>query len=160
MRRQYERSFEEDHSVGKAKEKLSYPVLQEYISQFSKHSLFHELDKFALWDFTSPDIMIEHKSINKNLSQETTVMINSHKVWRSPVERGLGKRCFFAFRAIDGLYIIEYNTKQFRDYEEVSMKLKDRCDYEEKLEDKLYIPVSHLTLLQTFDTELNFIADN
>ena len=157
MNLQSQRSFIQDHDVGKAKERLSYPMLKKYVKGFSKYKLIHELDNFAPWDFTSPDVMIEHKSVNYNLSEMKEVMINSHKVWRSPIEKANGKRCFFAFRALDGLYVIEYNTKQFKGYREEEMLLPDRPDYTEKMEDKLYIPVSDLFLLQKF--ELNFVSE-
>jgi hypothetical protein len=150
--KQSTRSFKQDHNQGKDAERASHPYLQ----TLTQHPLMHHLDPLAPWDFESKTTLIEHKDRNCFVNSYETTMIDYLKVERA---YKTPKRVWYAFRFIDGLYVIKFNKAKFEEYAKKSFKLDDRCDYKERDKERIYIPIQDLTCLARFETPALFLPD-
>lgn len=149
---QSQRTFKADHNDGKDGERKSYNALK----SLTKNPLTHILDIIAPWDFESATTLIEHKDRNCFYKSYKETMIKGLKVQRARLS---DKRCFFAFRFLDGLYYIRYKKELFDTFRTDIKKIADRTDYQEKEELRVYIPIHLLTCLEKFEVPALFLDD-
>jgi hypothetical protein len=136
-------TFDEDHIWGKQQEELRFRDLKRYFG----HTLQHNDDLQAPWDFEDGTTAVEMKS-RKNASWDfSETMIKTLKVERAQSE---GRDCFFVFNFLDGLYCIQYDERRFANYKTKTMRIKDRADYKERDENRTFIPVRDLTLIKLY----------
>lgn len=138
------KTFFSDHSNGKKAEELSLPALQ----TLTKHPLIHIKDLFAPWDFESSGTVIEHKSREVCYSDYKETMLDYLKVKRAVDER---RKVWYAFRFLDGLYVIKYNKDLFNTFRRETKEIESRVDYQEVPRERIYIPIHLLRCLEKYE---------
>jgi len=149
---QCQRTFFSDHNDGKDAERASLPFLR----QLSKSPLIHVADEKAPWDFESESVVMEHKNRFIDSGAYPDVMIKYLKVERAMVSK---RKVFFIFRYTDGLFYIKYDKALFATFRTDEKKIKDRVDYIEKVEKRIYIPRKFLKCLVRFRAKPLFLDE-
>lgn len=144
------RTFQQDHIYGKEQELGHYRTLKRYFG----HTLKHNNDDLAPWDFEDCDTVIEMKSRHELSTEYRDTMIKTLKIDRAKTE---DRDVYYIFNFIDRLCWIKYDEAQFSKYKVRLMKIKNREDYTEKWENRTFIPICDLKVLKIFRQEPLFI---
>ena len=139
-------SFDEDYAYGKEQERLCFRRIRRYLGGHLKHN--EEI--FAPFDFEDNSMAVEMKARKMLSTEYEDAMINSLKVDRCETET---RQCFLIFKYLDKLCCIEYDKEKFSKYRRRMMKLEDRVDKKAKWEERIFIPMSDMELIDQFKVE-------
>ncbi len=129
--------WKQSYSYGKKKEEVVLPIIQKYFGK----NISSNQDQFAKYDFFDDDTNYELKSRTNTKDYYPTTMITKNKV----EECGKDLKLLFNFK--DCLAYIQYDKEQFKNYTTENFS-RLGADWDEK--PHLYIPVNHLTVIQTY----------
>jgi hypothetical protein len=136
------RSFAADYAYGIKKEDELLPILN---SKFN--TTFTKQSKFASIDFKSGIIKIEQKSRTNSYRQFSTTLIPASKLKTISDDDDV----YFLFSFTDGDYIIQYDKDRFANYEIKPFVRHKRVDFNDKLQDYIYIPIEDLINLNELE---------
>jgi hypothetical protein len=138
------RSFAADYAYGIKKEDELLPILN---SKFN--TIFKKQPKYASIDFTSGNIKIEQKARTNAYRQFSTTLIPASKLKTISDNDD----AYFLFSFTDGDYIIQYDKDRFANYEIKPFVRHKRVDFNDKLQDYIYIPIEDLINLDELEVE-------
>ena len=124
--------YHQDYLRGKENEKKVLEIIKEF---WKDREIIHETDKWCKYDFSCKNYTYELKTRTNTYSRYPTTMITCNK---------LEKGRILLFSYTDGLYFIEYDEEQFKDFETASFSRYGQV-WDEKLH--IYIPIDKLTLI-------------
>ena len=128
-------SFKNDYAFGKKNE---IKILSKLRSYFKDDSIVPSPSEFSTYDFESKvnKRKIEQKSRNNFYNTFPTTIIPLKKLKEDVT-------LVFSFR--DGDYCIDYDKEVFNQFEHKLFVRSQRTDYNDKLDDYVYIPIEKLT---------------
>lgn len=132
--------WKQSYSFGKAQEARIHPVIKEYF----KKDIIPTEGQYAKYDFFDNDTNYEVKSRTNNYSKYPSTMITFNKCCDCDKDKDL----ILIFNFTDGLYFIKFDTEQFKLYQK---EMFSRANIAEDEKIHVYIPISHLTLIQNWD---------
>ena len=131
-------NWESSYIYGKRKEEVVLNIIREYFGKEIKRS---SKGRFAKYDYFDDETYYELKSRTNTKNCYPTTMITQNKV--ESCDKDL--KLLFNFR--DCLAYIKYDEEQFKHYNTEQFS-RLGADWDEK--PHLYIPVDHLTVIQSY----------
>jgi hypothetical protein len=127
-------SFKVDYANGKSNEEKILNKINEYFNDDIKHIKY----KYSLYDYEGKNKKYELKTRNNLYNKFESVLISKRKLINNII---------LLFSFIDGLYYIEYDENTFKNFEYKNFKRFSRCDYNDKVDEVVYIPIKYLKLI-------------
>jgi hypothetical protein len=116
------------------------------INKFFNRKIYKSNNRYSKYDYFDGKYNYELKSLRRNKNSFDTVIIQVYKCTENTI---------LLFNFFDGLYYIEYDVNKFSKYEQKYYQRK-----RENVNDINYlcyfIPVSELTVINEYSTELDF----
>jgi len=132
--------WKNSYAYGKAQEARIHPVIKEYF----KKDIIPTEGQYAKYDFCDNDTNYELKSRTNNYSKYPSTLITMNKL----CDCDRDKELILLFNFTDGLYFIKFDTEQFKLYQK---EMFSRANIAEDEKIHVYIPISHLTLIQNWN---------
>jgi len=132
--------FEASYAYGKTQESRVYPVIKAFFGK----EIIQNTDRWAKYDYKDNDTNYELKSRTNNYSKYPSTLITMNKL----CDCDRDKELILLFNFTDGLYFIKFDTEQFKLYQK---EMFSRANIAEDEKIHVYIPISHLTLIQNWD---------
>lgn len=126
-------NFENDYKFGEMQEEAIKPKLE------AKFGELVQTDRWAKYDFINDRYNIEVKSRKCKYNAYQTTLLTCNKIVKES-----GKKLYFIFNFIDGIYYIRYKKSLFETFEK---KLFSRINKEYDMKEYIYIPINFLKKL-------------
>jgi len=130
-------NWEHSYKYGRQKEEVVLPIIREYFGR----EISSSKGRYAKYDFFDGDTFYELKSRTNKKDCYPTTMITKNKVEECDKDLKL----LFNFK--DCLAYIQYDEEQFKNYTTEQFS-RLGAGWDEK--PHLYIPVNHLTIIQSY----------
>lgn len=125
-------TFKNDYATGLKSENEMMPILINYFNRDIKKTF----NKYCKYDFEDNEYKYELKTRNNKYSTYPTTIVGCDKITNNKI--------IFLFKFIDGLYYIEYNEEQFKQFEKKPFVRNSRSDFIDIKKDYLFIPINFL----------------
>lgn len=139
-------NFQTDYARGIKAEKVVLPLLEPYLG-----NLIRIPEATHNFDFEGNNIYVELKDRSVAKDSFPTTLIPYCKI--EAAKRLQPTPCWFVFRFIDGIYVIQFNEKLFSQFEVVPDWAPHRRAYEKKTPTPhMLIPIKYLRPLDSLPT--------
>lgn len=132
--------WKNSYAYGKAQEARIHPVIKAFFGK----EIIPTVGQYAKYDFYDNDTNYEVKSRTNNYSKYPTTMIT----WNKCCECDKGKDLILLFNFTDALYYIKFDEELFKLYQK---EMFSRANIADDEKEHIYIPISHLNLIQNWD---------
>jgi hypothetical protein len=142
-------SQKNDIAFGEASERENLDILQQFLD-----TTLERKGGYAVFDFENPNktVFVELKSRRIKHDAYDTAIIGLNKI--AFCETVEGVQYWMAFCYLDGIYVIQYDSDEFADFEVRHNYMRGaRNDVRNKPQSVVMIPISKLTKLEVVEVE-------